>query len=158
MLIDLPTAKLHLRVDGTAEDAILPLYIGAAEQSAMEFLNRKVYADQAALTAAVAAVPASLTAATATYAAAMTEADLLADLAEREFAYFVAAEAYLASRALAREICAGMVVNDAVKAAVLLMTGHLFENRENVVVGAPATELPMGAKAIMQPYRVGLGA
>ena len=51
-LIDLPTAKLHLRVDVDDEDALIELYIGAAETAASDFLNRNVYATQADLDAA----------------------------------------------------------------------------------------------------------
>jgi uncharacterized phiE125 gp8 family phage protein len=38
-------------------------------------------------------------------------------------------------------------------AAVLLMTGHLFRNREQVVVGSTAAELAMGVTALCAPYR-----
>jgi uncharacterized phiE125 gp8 family phage protein len=38
-------------------------------------------------------------------------------------------------------------------AAVKLMLGHLFVNREAVVTGPTATEIPMGVKALCDPYR-----
>ena len=53
MLLDLATAKLHLRVDGNAEDTLITLYLQAAQDSAEQFLNRTVYADQDALDAAL---------------------------------------------------------------------------------------------------------
>lgn len=53
MLIAIDQAKAHLRIDGTDEDGILSIYIGAAELAASEFLNRKLYEDQTALDAAV---------------------------------------------------------------------------------------------------------
>lgn len=49
-----------------------------------------------------------------------------------------------------------MVVNDAVRAAILLLVGHLFRNRE-AVVAESVTELPMGVHTLLWPYRVGLG-
>lgn len=49
-----------------------------------------------------------------------------------------------------------MVVNQAIVAAVLLIAGHLYRNREAVSSEA-ATELPMGAHALLWPHRVGLG-
>lgn len=109
-LVDVPTAKLHLRVDDSAEDALIQLYIDAAEASAVEFLNRNVYADQAALDAAAEEPPAE-----------------------------------------------PMVVNAAVKAAILLLVGHLFHNREEAAVGVSVAALPVNSQRLLQPYRVGMG-
>jgi uncharacterized phiE125 gp8 family phage protein len=41
-----------------------------------------------------------------------------------------------------------------IKAAILLMIGHLYGNREAVVTGTIATELPMAVKALLSPYVV----
>ncbi len=49
-----------------------------------------------------------------------------------------------------------MVVNAAIQAAILLILGHLYANREEVMPGT-ATKVPFGAHALLQPYRVGLG-
>jgi hypothetical protein len=49
-----------------------------------------------------------------------------------------------------------MVVNDAIRAAVLLITGHLFRNREDVASEA-AHQLPSGAHSLLWPHRRGLG-
>lgn len=92
-------------------DAQLELYVGAAEQAAEDFLNRKVYEDSNVMAAAV------------------------------------------------LDGSAGddpMVVNDAIRAAVLLITGHLFRNREDVV-GESVTQLPNGAHSLLWPHRRGLG-
>jgi uncharacterized phiE125 gp8 family phage protein len=43
-----------------------------------------------------------------------------------------------------------------VKAAMLLVLGHLYESRENTVE-QPLTEIPLGAKALLEPYRLHLG-
>ena len=48
MLLDLATVKLHLRVDGTTEDALIGLYVTAAEEFAMQFLGRTIYATELA--------------------------------------------------------------------------------------------------------------
>lgn len=50
-----------------------------------------------------------------------------------------------------------MVANDLIRAACLLIVGHLYANRENVVVGTSATQLPMGAHELVTPYRIGWG-
>ena len=108
-LLDIGTAKLHLRVDGDDEDDLIALYLTASELSAVEFLNRNVYA---------------------------TEADLEAAAEPNE--------------------ALPMVVNAAIKSAILLILGHLYANREEVVPGS-VTKVPFGAHALLQPYRVGLG-
>jgi hypothetical protein len=104
-LVTLATAKLHLRVTGTDEDALITIYLEAAEQGASDFLNRTIYATT-------------------------TGSDL-----------------------------DGVVINAAITAAILLILGHLFANREAVMAtpGIYAIELPMGARSLLQPYRIGMG-
>ncbi|RMP19497.1 hypothetical protein ALQ28_03466 [Pseudomonas syringae pv. delphinii] len=51
----------------------------------------------------------------------------------------------------------GIVVNKAIEAACLLKLGHLFANREEVVIGGVATELPLASKSLLMPYRVRMG-
>jgi len=92
-------------------DAQLELYVGAAVQSAEDFLNRKVYATAGELATAV-----------------------LDGAAGEE----------------------PIVVNDAIRAAVLLITGHLFRNREDVT-GEATYQLPSGAHSLLWPHRRGLG-
>lgn len=110
-MIDLDTAKLHLRIDGGAEDALLPLYIRAAEQAAVEYVNRNLYADQAELSAAVLAGTAG---------------------------------------------ASPLVVNDLMRAAMLLTLGDLHSYREDTQARA-VTALPTGARALLQPYRIYAG-
>jgi len=52
--------------------------------------------------------------------------------------------------------CDPMVTNAAIRAAVLLMAGHLFRNRE-AVTAENAKELPLGVTQLLWPHRVGLG-
>ena len=48
-------------------------------------------------------------------------------------------------------------VPSALKAAILMHVGHLYENRESVVVGVSATEVPQSYEPLIAPYRrVGL--
>ena len=109
-LVTIEQARSHVHAF-PHDDAMLDLYIGAAEQAAQDFLNRRVYPDPDALAAAVLEGTSG---------------------------------------------CDPMVVNDAIKAAILLLVGHLFRNREEVT-GESLTQLPMGVHSLLWPHRVGLG-
>lgn len=43
-IVTLAEAKLHLRVDGADEDALIQTYLDAAEAAAAQYLNRALYA------------------------------------------------------------------------------------------------------------------
>lgn len=111
-ILALDMVKSHLRVTWADEDQLIGIYHAAAEGSAVSFLNRKVYQDEATMEAA-------------------KEAGTAGD--------------------------DPMVANAEFHAAVLLTAGHLYVNREQVVLGVTAVDLPMGARDFLQPYRVGLG-
>jgi multidrug efflux pump subunit AcrA (membrane-fusion protein) len=153
--VTLAEAKLHLRAtDGTDEDALIGLYINAAEQAAIKAMDRGVYADNTALQAAMTAAPAALTAATAAKEAAVAAAEALTDADEKAAALQVAETAYMRALVAYRQVFDGIVVNDQIKAAVLLTVGHLYANREDVVVGASVSALPHGADCLLQPFKV----
>ena len=152
--VALPEAKLHLRADGTDEDALIGVYIAAAEQSAVSLLDRGVYADGTALGAARAAALGELAAASATYTAAIAAAQALADTTEQAAATQAAGYAYLRAQVAYRQTMDGMVVNDVIKSAVLLIVGHLYAHREDVLSGVSVAKLPNGAEWLLAPYKV----
>ena len=152
--VQLAEAKLHLRVDSADEDALIGVYITAAEQMAIALLDRGVYADGAALGVARAAAPAELAAATATYTAAIAAAQALADTTEQAAATQAAEYAYLRAQVAYRQTMDGIVVNDTIKSAVLLIVGHLYAHREDVVAGVSVAQLPNGAEWLLAPYKV----
>lgn len=45
-------------------------------------------------------------------------------------------------------------IPESLRSAVLLMLGHLYANREAIIVGTIASELPLGITALVQRYRV----
>lgn len=47
-----------------------------------------------------------------------------------------------------------LVYNSAVHAAMLLIIGHWYANREAVNIGNIVAEIPMGTEALLRPYRV----
>ena len=153
-LVTLAEAKLHLRVDGIDEDALIGVYIAAAEQSAIALLDRGVYADGTALGVAKAAAPGELTAATTTYTSAIAAAQSMADATEQAAATQAAEYAYLRAQVAYRQAMDGIVVNDTIKSAVLLIVGHLYAHREDVVAGVSVAKLPNGAEWLLQPFKV----
>ena len=46
-----------------------------------------------------------------------------------------------------------LVLDDDITAAMLLLIGHWYTNRESVVVGTITSELPMAVEALISPYR-----
>lgn len=44
-----------------------------------------------------------------------------------------------------------------IRAAMLLMLGNLYENRETIVVGTISSEIPLSIKALLDPYKLRLG-
>lgn len=156
-LISTATARAHLRVTLTAEDTLIAIWCGAAEKSAIQFIQRKLYADADALAAAKAAAPTTLSAATTAYDAAIEAADLIENAVEQEAAACQAVMDYEEAQADYARTMNGIVIEDDIRAAMLLTIRHLYDNRGSVVVGTIASELPLGVKHLLQPYRRGMG-
>lgn len=146
-LIDTAFAKLHLRVDGSAEDTLVALYVSAAEGMAVHYVDRGIYVDAPALAAAIAAAPAELAAAVDAYDAAILAADAMEEGAEQDAAIKYAQDALAAAQAASDRTQRGMVVTDQVKTAILLITGILYETR-----GA-AQDIPAGAKSLLDTVK-----
>lgn len=153
MLIDLPTAKLQASIDDSADDALVTIYIGAAERFAVEYMQRNIYADQSALNTAIAAAPVALAAATTAYETAIAAADAMPDGVAKEMAIFSANDAYSNALKVARLTHQGIVLDDNIRVAMLLTIAHLYQNREETVVGVSVAPLPMGAKSFLDLYR-----
>ena len=154
ILVTPAEVRAHCRAESD-NDALLATYTNGAEQAVQQFLNRRVFPDTEALQEAVADMPAGVASAEAERKTAREAAAELEGEA-RCAAEMAADAAWAAALAKARETAAGMVVNDDIRAAVLLIAGHRYRNRE-AVTDEPARELPQGVTAILWPYRVGLG-
>jgi hypothetical protein len=157
-LVTLDQAKAQGRITWTSEDVLLQAYLDAAELHAMRFLNRNVYADDAALAAAIAAAPAALDAADAAYKAAyaawqLMDAGDLADIALEKLN-----RDWAVARTAARMAYFGMVVNATFIQAVVLLVAGWAVNREFVITElSNAIELPMGFTALLWNDRVRQG-
>lgn len=85
------------------------------------------------------------------------------DAAEDQAARFMGRRFYADADSLAvaeQEETAGecpIVVNPSITAACLLITGHLYLNREDVVLNAAPVSLPKGSEHLLFPYRIGMG-
>lgn len=156
-LIDLPTAKAHLRLESDYPDGQVEPYLNAAELLAAQFLNRRIYADGGAMAAAASGVQTALLAAGVAYQGALDDALAITDCVARKVLRESALGIYKDAQTEAREVLAGIVTNDLIEAGILLILGHLFENRQEYIVGTIVAKLPMGAHHLLQPFRVDMG-
>jgi hypothetical protein len=125
----LTTAKLHLKVETSADDTLIQIFINAAEKCVSEYLDRNVYADSSALSTAISGAYSTLAAATVAYDAAIAAADLLTDDTEIALAKDAAQYTYDTACNTYRRTMQGIVINDAISSAILLVIGDLYENR-----------------------------
>jgi uncharacterized phage protein (predicted DNA packaging) len=59
---------------------------------------------------------------------------------------------YDTGETIPEEDTTGIRVNEAINAAVLLIVGHLYANREDVITGATSPAMPMGSEFLITPY------
>lgn len=138
----------HLKSDGEeVEDALIEQYIASAVSICEGFCNRKFYADATAADADAVVAMADMLIAEAEYNAAIEESDSCT--VDR-----ILGNRFIEKRGKILARCNGIVVDDTIRAAILMVTGHLYRNRQEVVTGqgAAAVHVPMGAQRILQPY------
>lgn len=159
-LVTLAQARLHLRHDsGTSEDSLIQTWLDVAERQIMEYLNRSVYEDQATLDAAIAAASATLTTARGVYEDAIEALDAmdLTDNAEYDLRKEAIEVTYADAQRAYTMAVNGMVVNDSIKAAILLLTAYLFETRSPAFSMHLAQEFPTTLRHLVVPWRIGMG-
>lgn len=155
-VISIELAMQHLLAEPEDQELVQAL-LDAAEDSASRFMQRRFYADQAALDAAVAEVPAAISSTRIRYEQAVAAARAVVDPEDRQGARDRAAQAFADARAEVEMKACAMILNPSIQAACLLILGHLFANREDVATGVTVAEIPMGSRHLLQPYRTGLG-
>lgn len=155
-VISIETAMQHLRAD--SEDQVLVEgMLSAAEESACQFMQRRFYADADARSAAISAVPEARIVARLAFKQAQAALEGLEWADDRSSALAEAREVLEESLRECEMQARGILANKAIQAACLLILGHLYENREDAVTGTIATELPMGSRSLLMPYRIGMG-
>lgn len=151
-LISIDQARAQARVELDYPEEQLAPYILAAEDIAAAYLNRKIYSSLFNQSVARSEYPGAVAAAKQNYDFEVDQSQMLPE-DEREPAIKMAALKYKEALAAAENAINGILVNNTIIAAVLLIFGHLFTNRETVVIGQTAVEIPQGAKDILRPYR-----
>jgi len=145
--------RAQCRVDGDYADAELAALLASAEDAAAAYLNRSLFADKAALDAALDGLPTEAAAVASAYSAAMAAADAESDPAKAEAMRSVAKQRKASADLVLSRNLAGVVANPSVSAAVRLTLAHLWDNQAAVVIGVTAVELPMGVIPLLRPYR-----
>lgn len=143
--ITIEELQAHCVADGDLQDG-LEAKGEAAEHLAEMEMNRALFATEEALDEARASARDALASARTAYDEAVAAADGDADL-------LVAAEhAYAAARVEAFRILHGIVINPAIKGAILMSACHLWTNRSDVVEGNPV-RVPQNSRDIYAKYR-----
>lgn len=146
--IDLDLARQHLKADPEdIEDDLIEQYIASAKSACEGYCNRKFYESE--------------TARAADYTLALAELEVAKEARDTALAASddcdvqnIVNNAWISARGNCLARCNGVVIDDTITAAMLMMLGHFYRNREEVVVGqySGATQLPAGAKRILEPY------
>lgn len=155
-VIAIDIAMHHLLAEPD-DQPLVQAQLDAAEEAAMQFLNRRFYLDQVALDEARAGVPDMMRRAKEANAQAAAAAEAEQDHTLRCRLLDHTRQALADAYDQADTIAYGMVLNPGIQAACLLKLGHLFANREEVVTGTIATELPLASQHLLMPYRIRMG-
>ncbi len=176
--VSLAEAKLHCRVDAdiTADDTLLTSLISAAREAAEEYLWRSLITQTWLFTldgfpSGFIELPMGVV-----QSIAIQYVDADGDLQTLDSAEYVTAFSRSGSRVAPASgrtwpvteprigavrltaVCgygdAASDVPHAIKAAILLTVGHLYMNREDVLVGVAGVQLPSGCQRLLDPYRL----
>lgn len=161
--IDLALAKQHLEYEDDDRDALIEQYIGAAQDWVENYTGKlltrrttKQRFDSAASAVLLNVGPEPEVDGLTYLDSSFSEVTI--DAAEYRLVgtrlYPVSTFPY-ARHGIEATITAGYAgdVPQALISAQLLLIGHWFANRETVVTGTIATNLPLGAEALCDPYR-----
>lgn len=177
--VSLAEAKAHLRVYGTEDDGLIAGYLMAATQSAEKQTNLLLGEQTWELTidqwpssvwgsGGVIRLPRSpvqsVTSISYVDADGVTQTVLAGDYVldanvQPAAIYPVFGKTWPAARPQANAVAVRFVVGytqipEPIRAAILLLVGHFYENREAVIVGQAPSELPMGVESLLFPFRV----
>ncbi|GFM73740.1 hypothetical protein PSCICL_47320 [Pseudomonas cichorii] len=155
-IISIELAMHHLQAEPD-DQVLVQAQLNAAEEAAMQFLNRRFYADQQELELARAGLDGLMRAARDANAAAVAAAENEEDHGIRCRKLDHARKALADAYEQVDSVGYGIVINDAITSACLLKLGHLFANREEVITDGNAVELPLASRSLLMPYRCRMG-
>ena len=169
-------AKTHLKVDTSADDTYIDNLVSAATESAQIFTNRYFinttitqHGDQWADIATLFKSPVSSTLhikyydndntiqtlATSVYLTDLTHNPARVGLKpEQSFPDLADRISAVQCKYVVGYGSAASDVPEGIREAVLLTIGNLYENRQDVVVGRIATELPKSAQYLLEQFKV----
>ena len=175
-ILTIAEAKTHLKVDTSADDTLIENLISAATESAQIFTNRffinttlNQFGDTWSDLATLFKSPVSSVAHVKYYDSDNTQQTLATSVYQKDLEHQPARIGLkpnqsfpsLADRINAVECqyvvgygSAASDVPQGIKQAVLLTIGNWYQNREEVVVGRIATELPKSAQYLLEQYKV----
>lgn len=153
-ILTIDRALSHLRVEQDEDDDILSK-LASAEDIAQQYLNRNVYQSLDALIADQKRLDEMSEQIESTYLTQVNYADSLSSHLKIQIK-----ESARINRTEALDrlnmVIFGTIINPSIEAAILLILGHLYENREDVSI-TQLSELPKGAIWNLNPYRINLG-
>ncbi|MBD8492971.1 phage gp6-like head-tail connector protein [Pseudomonas syringae] len=155
-VIDIDLAMRHLLAE-PEDQVLIQAQLDASEEAAAKFIQRRLFADDASAATAKAGVPNRLGAARAAYEAAKVIAETADHSDDRCRLELQAHQSYIDAVEQIDMDANGIVINPAITAGCLLKLGHLYANREEVVVGVAAAALPLASQSLLMPYRIGMG-
>lgn len=172
--VSLAEAKAHLRVAGSDDDGLIVGYLMAAVQMAERQTNLLLatqtweltlerFPDDGNLRLPRSPVQ-SITSITYVDSAGATQTITAGDYAlDKDIAPACIAptfgKVWPTPRVQPNAVTVRFVVGytqipEPIRAAILLLVGHFYENREAVIVGQAPSELPMGVESLLFPFRV----
>ena len=174
LAVTLVTAKLHLRVDHTTDDTLITTLITVAKKMVEHYTNRVLISTTynmylPALYSQIAIPKAPVTALSSikyydstntqqTLSSSYYDVDLNAEFPIIKTAYnYTYPNTYDRAQAVDVQFIAGWTqatIPQPLAQAILLIIGHLYENRQNVVVGRQVNELPQGAEMLCNAYKI----
>ena len=154
-VINIEKAMVHLRVDEDTGDDVLDK-LKSAEDKAARYLNRFFYATELDLSSAKSLIPNLITTSNQNYRDSCDAANLISDYQSRSLMLSAAENIKNEAACNLKMTLQGIVINPSIEAAVLLILGSLYENREDETI-ASVSELPKGALWLLDPYRLDWG-
>ena len=146
--LDINLVRQHLKADDEdIEEALIEQYMASAVSVCESYCNRKFYEDADALAA-------DRTAALADMATAKETRDTDLEATDDCDVQNVINNTWISARAACLARTNGIVVDDTIKAAILMTIGRLYRVRQDVATGqgASAVQVPEGARRILEPY------